>query len=91
MKKTTLLMAVIAAATVIAAGLVVIPGSVQEVQANPCSGIGGRLAAGDSDTECLFAGDIEITPTPSDMGGGSGATAADIPLLNLADLFDESD
>jgi hypothetical protein len=82
---------VLAIATVLSAGLVLLPSYVHKAEANPCSGIGGRLAAGDSDTECLFAGDIEITPTPSDMGGGSGATAADIPLLNLADLFDESD
>ena len=61
MKKTIALMAaVIAAATVIAAGLVLLPGSVQEAQANPCSGIGVSVATGDSDTECLFAGDIEI-------------------------------
>jgi hypothetical protein len=64
MKKTTLLMAVIAAATVIAAGLVVIPGSVQEVQANPCSSIFPNVVEGDADTECLFAGDLEITEPP---------------------------
>ena len=37
-KKTTVLMAaVLAVATVLAAGLIVLPGSVQEAQANPCS------------------------------------------------------
>jgi hypothetical protein len=63
MKKTTLLMAVLAAATVIAAGLLVLPGSLQEAQANPCSGIGATVEfEGDIDTECLFAGDIVIPP-----------------------------
>jgi hypothetical protein len=69
MKKTTLLMAVIAAATVIAAGLVVLPGSIQEAQANPCSQIrpGSVIISGptgDRDTECLFSGDIKITEPP---------------------------
>ena len=37
-KKTTVLMAaVLAVATVLAAGLTVLPSSVQEAQANPCS------------------------------------------------------
>ena len=37
-KKTTILMAsVLAAATVLAAGLTVLPNSVQDAQANPCS------------------------------------------------------
>jgi uncharacterized protein HemX len=37
-KKTTVLMAaVLAVATVLAAGLVAFPGSVQEAQANPCA------------------------------------------------------
>ena len=37
-KQTTVLMAaVLAVATVLAAGLTVLPGSVQEAQANPCS------------------------------------------------------
>jgi hypothetical protein len=57
-------MAVIAAATVIAAGLVVLPGSVQEAQANPCSEIRTQVRSGDLDTECLFAGDLEITEAP---------------------------
>ncbi|MGI0001849.1 MAG: hypothetical protein ACRD42_02095 [Nitrososphaeraceae archaeon] len=40
MKKTTVLMAaVLAVATVLAAGLTVLPSSVQEAQANPCSEI----------------------------------------------------
>ncbi|MFY9566989.1 MAG: hypothetical protein WAQ29_11600, partial [Nitrososphaeraceae archaeon] len=37
-KKTTVLMAaVLAVATILAAGLVAFPGSIQEAQANPCS------------------------------------------------------
>jgi hypothetical protein len=72
MKKTTLLMAVIAAATVIAAGLVVFPGSVQEAQANPCSQISAGVQDGDVDTECLFAGDLEITEPPTGMGVAGG-------------------
>jgi hypothetical protein len=38
MKNTTVLMAaVLAVATVLAVGLIILPGSVQEAQANPCS------------------------------------------------------
>ena len=65
MKKTTVLMAAfLAAATVIAAGLVLLPGSVQEAQANPCSGIISSVSEGDSDTECLFAGDLKVFEPP---------------------------
>jgi hypothetical protein len=62
-------MAVIAAATVIAAGLVVLPGSLQEAQANPCStgGEGRELPvpvpptpSGDIDIDCVFNGDLEL-------------------------------
>jgi hypothetical protein len=38
MKKTLLMAAVLAVATVLAAGLTVLPSSVQEAQANPCGG-----------------------------------------------------
>jgi hypothetical protein len=70
MKKTIDLMAAfLAAATVIAAGLVLLPGQVQEAQANPCSGISTSVLTGDSDTECLFAGDIEITEGVANGGG----------------------
>jgi ABC-type phosphate transport system substrate-binding protein len=37
MNKTIFIVAVLAAATVLAAGLTMLPGSVQEAQANPCS------------------------------------------------------
>jgi hypothetical protein len=69
MKNTIFIAAVFAAATLLAAGLVMLPGSVQEVQANPCSiqanGPGG-IAGGqqsnnedseaDLDTDCDFEG-----------------------------------
>jgi hypothetical protein len=60
-KKTTVLMAaVLAVATVLAAGLVVFPGSVQEAQANPCSVYTGGatvdLGADDADLDCDFEG-----------------------------------
>jgi hypothetical protein len=67
--KTVLMAAVLAVATVLAAGLTVLPNSVQEAQANPCSiqanGPGG-IAGGqqsenddseaDLDTDCDFEG-----------------------------------
>jgi len=74
MKKTIFIAAVFAAATLLAAGLVMLPGSVQEVQANPCSvqanGPGG-IAGGqnsdnvdseaDLDTDCDFEGVGSLT------------------------------
>jgi hypothetical protein len=62
MKKTTVLMAaVLAVATVLAAGLTVLPSSVQEAQANPCSnqGNGGTVTTGD-DQDCDFTGYFEF-------------------------------
>jgi hypothetical protein len=69
MKKTIFIATVLAAATLLAAGLVMLPGSVQEVQANPCSiqangpgGIaGGQMSdnfdsEADLDTDCDFEG-----------------------------------
>jgi hypothetical protein len=64
MKKTTVLMAaVLAIAAVLAAGLTVLPSSVQEAQANPCSVAGGNGPSGDLDLdfECEFNGHIEVT------------------------------
>ena len=66
-KQTTVLMAaVLAVATVLAAGLTVLPGSVQEAQANPCS---NNLEADDSSNnqigdlnepqECTLIGNFE--------------------------------
>jgi hypothetical protein len=67
MKKTTVLMAaMLAVATVLTAGLTVLPGSVQEAQANPCS---NNLEADESSTgnrigelgdqECTLIGNFE--------------------------------
>ena len=66
-KQTTVLMAaVLAIATVLAAGLTVLPASVQEAQANPCS---NNLDAEDSsnnqigdldDQECDLTGYFEF-------------------------------
>jgi hypothetical protein len=59
MKNKTILMAVVlAVATVLAAGLTVLPGSVQEVQANPCS-VGG-VGNGAEELHCVFSGFVEI-------------------------------
>jgi hypothetical protein len=53
LKKTTVLMAaVIAVATVLAAGLTVLPSSVQEAQANPCSNVAtGEVNGGEGNAE----------------------------------------
>jgi hypothetical protein len=64
-KKTTVLMAaVIAVATVLAAGLVVFPGSIKEAQANPCSvnadGNGADTVTTTGEQVCEFIGPIEI-------------------------------
>ena len=57
MNKTIFIAAVLAVATLLAAGLVVFPGSVQEAQANPCS-TEAESVSGDVDTEynCDFEG-----------------------------------
>jgi hypothetical protein len=57
-KKTTVLMAaVLAVATVLAAGLVVFPGSVQEAQANPCSTeVEGGADEVETEYNCDFEG-----------------------------------
>jgi hypothetical protein len=64
MKKTIFIASLLAAATLLAAGLVVFPGSVQEAQANPCQYINpnGQSDNTDSDlendveTDCDFEG-----------------------------------
>ena len=69
MKKTIFIAAVFAAATLFAAGLVMLPGSVQDVQANPCSikanGPGGLTVSnggevGDFDCDFEGIGELEI-------------------------------
>jgi hypothetical protein len=62
MNKIIFISAVLAATTLLAAGLVVFPDSVQEAQANPCSiqanGPGGVDTSGavDADLNCDFEG-----------------------------------
>jgi hypothetical protein len=71
--KTVLMAAVLAVATVLAAGLTVFPSSVQEAQANPCATeteldfeSEGDLTAGtglettNDFRECTFIGNIDI-------------------------------
>jgi hypothetical protein len=67
--KTIFIAAVFAAATLLAAGLVMLPGSVQDVQANPCSvqanGPGGVDVSnggevGDFDCDFEGIGELEI-------------------------------
>ena len=69
MNKTILIAAMLAVATVLAAGLTVLPASVQEAQANPCSnslvedntdgdstGGGGSSVTSEGDQDCTFIG-----------------------------------
>jgi hypothetical protein len=75
MKTTILIATILAVTTVLAAGLTVVPGSVQEAQANPCSteletdiesGEGSSISSPTSfethndERECNFFGDIDI-------------------------------
>jgi hypothetical protein len=70
MKKITVLMAaVIAAATVLTAGLAVLPNSVQDAQANPCASevdsdtitnAFNPQANADDERECDFTGSFEF-------------------------------
>jgi predicted Zn-dependent protease len=67
-KQTTVLMAaVLAVATVLAAGLTVLPASVQEAQANPCSNnldaddnsANNRIGDLNDEQECTLIGNFE--------------------------------
>ena len=65
--KTVLMAAVLAVATVLAAGLTVLPSSVQEAQANPCSNnVESEDSSGESaieetdEQECDFTGYFEF-------------------------------
>ena len=69
MNRTTVLMAaVLAVATVLAAGLTVLPSSVQDAQANPCANEVSRGGSAnnafnpqaDDDRECDFTGYFEF-------------------------------
>ena len=80
MNKTIFIAAMLAAATLFAAGLVMLPGSVQEAQANPCSvrneqgerplePLGG---GGDTIIDCNFSGFIDIDETETESTGPPG-------------------
>jgi hypothetical protein len=65
--KTIFIAAVFAAATLLAAGLVMLPGSVQDVQANPCSvqangpgGIAGGQNSNNEDSEADIETDCDF-------------------------------
>ena len=65
MKTKVLMAAVLAVATVLAVGLMVLPGSVQEAQANPCSDIGQSNSAffaeeQDNEIDCDWKGIGEL-------------------------------
>jgi hypothetical protein len=62
MNKTIFIATVLAAATLLAAGLVVFPGSVQEAQANPCSTeIEGNAGGVEPEYNCDFEGIGSLT------------------------------
>jgi hypothetical protein len=73
MNKTIFIAAMLAVATLVAAGLVVVPNSVQEAQANPCAteqeldlesegdlSVGASIASEIDQRECKFIGNIDI-------------------------------
>ena len=67
MSKTIFMAAVLASATILAAGLVMFPDSIQEGQANPCAeniitqeSSTGDSDKTDSDIECEFYGPVDI-------------------------------
>jgi hypothetical protein len=78
MKKATILMvAVVAVATVFAAGLTVLPSSVREAQANPCSTeVGGNAGGVEPEYNCDFEGIGSLII----VEGGGGLTEAPIIL-----------
>jgi hypothetical protein len=70
MNKKVFIAAMLAVATVLAAGLAVLPGSVQKAQANPCDfeidnsgNVAGITPSGD-EHECKFIGPVTIFETP---------------------------
>jgi hypothetical protein len=83
MKKTTVIMAaVLAVATVLAAGLTVLPSGVQEAQANPCAleADDGATVTQDNDDderECKFIGNFEDAFEDESSDSGLAATETD--------------
>jgi hypothetical protein len=57
--KTVLMAAVLAVATVLAAGLTVLPSTVQEAQANPCS---NNINEGDAERDTSGGGGNTVEP-----------------------------
>ena len=69
MNKTIFIATVLAATTLLAAGFVVFPGSIKEVQADPCS-IQGGGGGSNTETECDFEGiGILVINEGSDLTG----------------------
>jgi hypothetical protein len=81
--KTVLMAAVLAVATVLAVGLTVLPSSIQEAQANPCSnnsdeengGRGGDITTSGEGQNCDLTGYFEFDEESD--GGDNFATEAD--------------
>ena len=67
MKKTIFIAAMLAAATVLAVGLTVLPSSVQEAQANPCSAEESPSLVS-SDNEGQGAGSQTVTSGATEVG-----------------------
>jgi hypothetical protein len=76
-KPTVLMAAVLAVATVLAAGLAVLPNSVKDAHANPCSTEAENSGDVDADFNCDFEGIGSLTIVE---GGGAGLTDAPIIL-----------
>jgi hypothetical protein len=58
LNKKIFIVTVLVIATVLSTGSVLFPGSVQEAQANPCSGNSGTVLSGSGAIECQFAGEL---------------------------------
>jgi hypothetical protein len=81
MKKTLLMTAVLAVATVLTAGLTVLPSTVQEAQANPCAlEVDDGTVTQDNDDderECNFIGNFEDAFEDESSNSGLAATETD--------------
>ena len=62
MKKTLLVAAILVVATVLAAGLAVLPNSAQEAQANPCS-VNSETDGGEASGTAVTGGSASATAT----------------------------
>jgi hypothetical protein len=59
-KITKSITAVLAVATILAAGLAILPDSVQIAEANPCEVIGAAIEDSKIYTDCDFVGSLDI-------------------------------